>query len=273
MIKTLRRLLKPLLAAASVLVMLVALGFAERRSDRTPVVELRLDIAHAGEAGFVSADDLRRRVLHDHAGLIGRAMGAVDLPAIEADLRAIPAVAAADAWHTMDGVLHVRVLQREPVVRVINTDGSGFYIDRQGWTFPLSDAFTARVLVVAGELREPFAQGVHPSALPDSLARLTRIDEIHRLALFIGADPLWNALIDHATVNAAGEFELIPRIGMQRIMIGDGGELETRFARLREFYTKGIVQAGWRRYARIDVRFADQVVCTVKQQAAGTDSK
>ena len=144
---------------------------------------------------------------------------------------------------------------------MINRDGSSFYIDETGTTLPVSDAYTARVLVVTGALDEPYAQGVHDVMTADA-AEGSRSDEIHRLAQFILADPLWSALIDQVVVNGAGEFELIPRIGMQRILIGDGTALERRFERLREFYAKGIAQSGWRKYARVDVRFADQIVCT-----------
>jgi cell division protein FtsQ len=51
-------------------------------------------------------------------------------------------------------------------------------------------------------------------------------------------------------------------VGGQRILIGDGTQLESRFSKLRIFYEKGMPQADWRRYARIDLRFADQIVCT-----------
>jgi cell division protein FtsQ len=73
---------------------------------------------------------------------------------------------------------------------------------------------------------------------------------------------VWNALIDQVVVDAEGGFELVPRVGAQRILIGDGSDLEQRFAKLRLFYSKGMPKADWRRYARIDLRFADQIVCT-----------
>ena len=63
-------------------------------------------------------------------------------------------------------------------------------------------------------------------------------------------------------MDADGDFELVPRIGQMRIAIGRGEQLDKRFAKLREFYTKGLPQGGWRKYSRIDLRFADQVVAT-----------
>jgi cell division protein FtsQ len=82
------------------------------------------------------------------------------------------------------------------------------------------------------------------------------------LALQIGGDPFWSAMIDQIVVTVDGEFQLVPRIGGQRVLIGDGSQLEQRLAKLKLFYEKGIPLADWRRYERIDLRFADQIVCT-----------
>jgi cell division protein FtsQ len=46
------------------------------------------------------------------------------------------------------------------------------------------------------------------------------------------------------------------------VLLGDGSALAERFGKLRIFYEKGIPKADWRRYGRIDLRFADQIVCT-----------
>jgi cell division protein FtsQ len=69
-------------------------------------------------------------------------------------------------------------------------------------------------------------------------------------------------MIDQIVVTVDGEFQLVPRIGGQRVLIGDGSQLEQRLAKLKLFYEKGIPLADWRRYERIDLRFADQIVCT-----------
>ena len=260
--KKLLGLLKPLGIMAGAAVIVMALGFVERTADRTPVTELRVEVGAGQGVHFIDERAVREQVLAAQNGLVGAPMGQVDAARIETELRDVPCVENADVYHTMDGVLHVRVDQRRPIARVINADGSGFYIDEQGVTMPLSDIWTARVLVFTGQLHEPFVAGTHDPAANDSLARATYSDEIHHLARFITADPLWDALIDQVVVDANGDFELVPRIGQMRIAIGRGEQLSERFAKLREFYAKGVPQGGWRKYARIDLRFADQVVAT-----------
>ena len=259
----LKRYLRPLGIAIAFLGVMFALGFVERTADRAPIVDLRVTVEGAEGMHFIDESAVRREVLDQGVAVMGSPTGEVDVKRIEERLRAIPCVANAEVFHTMDGTLHVDVVQREPIVRVFARDGSSFYIDREGWTMPSNTNYTARVLVVTGELDEPGAKsGVRSVFESDSIQSLFHSDDIHRLATFISADPFWNAMIDQVVVNSDGDFELIPRIGAQRILIGDGSLLDQRFEKLRIYYEKGIPKADWRRYTLIDVRFADQVVCT-----------
>lgn len=258
-----KRLLRPIGIGFIVLGILAALGFVERTADRTPVSALDVKVKGAEGMHFIDEAAILREIKDHGTAVVGAPLGEVDVPSLEERLRNLPSVAKAEVYHTMDGVLHVNVEQRVPIVRVFNHDGSSFYIDREGFTMPLSNNYTARVPVVSGHLFEPGALlGVRSVYENDSAQQRFYSDDIHRLALFLRADPFWDALIDQVVVNASGEFELIPKVGAQRILLGDGTDLQQRFSKLRLFYEKGITQADWRRYARIDLRFADQIVCT-----------
>lgn len=261
--KRLKQLLRPVGIALGITAALVLLGFVERTTDRTPIAALEVRVLGGEGVHFIDEMAVRRAVMDQGTAVLGAAAGDVAVAHIEERLRNIPCVSDADVYHDLDGTLHVKVRQREPVVRVLNGDGTSFYIDEHGWTMPTDPDYTARVLVATGFIAEPGTQhGVYDVHANDSLVAATRSDDIHRLATFIRTDELWNALIDQIVVLPDGGFELIPRVGAQRILIGDGSHLEERFAKLRLFYTEGMPKADWRRYARIDLRFADQIVCT-----------
>ncbi len=242
--------------------LLALLGFVEYNAARTPLSDLRVEISGAPGLRFLDEATVRNVVL-EGTGLIGTPVGEVDVTGIEERLRAIGSVGRADAYRTMDGVLHVRVEQREPIARVLNADGSGFYLTREGHTMPLSNAHTARVLVFTGPLHEPFHQGVTEiAALDDSLAASTHLADMWSIARTITGDPFWDAMIDQVAFDPMHGFELIPRVGAHRVRIGDGARLPLKLANLRSFYDQGITQTDWRRYSIIDLRFGDQVVCT-----------
>lgn len=268
----LQRLLRPALLGAGVLALLVILGFVEHSTENTVIRELavRVDMGHLKTEAtegmhFIDENAVREQVLAHANGVIGDPINHVDLVAIEQELCNTASVAKADVYHTLDGVLHVNVTQRRPIVRVLNADGSGFYIDDEGFTMPLSKDYTARVLVATGVLFEPFTSSVTDlGALGDSLAAITRSRGLYTVATTIANDPFWTALIDQAYVDANGQIELIARIGGQRVRVGDGTELKPNLAKLKAFYDQGIPQTDWRRYSVIDTRFAGQVVCTLK---------
>ncbi len=261
--KKIKRILRPVGIATAVVGILLALGFVERTADRVPIMDLRVTVDGTEGVHFIDEQAVRREVLDQGITVMGAPTGDVDVTGIEERLRSIPCVAKAEVYHTMDGALHARVQQRIPIVRVFNTDGSSFYIDTEGWVMPINPNYTARVLVVTGHLSENgAAEGVHSVFGSDSLEEHSLSDDIHRLATFIAADPFWNAMIDQVVVTADNDFELIPRVGAQRVLIGDGSALEQRFNKLRIFYEKGIPRSDWRRYARIDLRYTDQIVCT-----------
>ena len=259
----LRPYLRPIGIVAALVVVMVLLGFVERSAGRMIINGLDVRVQGAEGIHFIDEEAVRREVLDHGTAVMGAAITELDLPSIEQRLRKIPSISKAEVYHTMNGLLHVNVVQREPVVRVFDRNGTSFYIDRDGFTMPVEADRPARVMVVVSELDAPASDnGVRSVHTNDSLMQRSKADVIHGLALFIRNDPFWNALIDHAVLDRNGEFELVPRIGGQRLLIGDGTSMEQRFAKLRIFYEKGMPRADWRRYDRIDLRFGDQVVCT-----------
>ena len=258
-----RAFVRPVLLVATAALVVVALGFVERTAERRPVQDLAIDVREVDDARFITPQQVREQVLSMGEEVVGVPVAEMDLEAIEDRLRAVPWVSAAEAYHTLDGILHVRVEQRAPIVRVLDQDGRGYYLDAEGHTMPLSTQHTARVPVALGTVHlQGAAERVIDLRGTDSLITASHLPEVHRIATFLRQDPFWAALIDQIVVTPEGEFELVPRVGGQRIRIGGTDRLEQRFAKLRLFYRQGIDQTDWRRHAIIDLRFDGQVVCT-----------
>jgi cell division protein FtsQ len=249
------------------LAVLLGLGFAEHTNHQATCNSLRVEADVASGLRFIDEAMVRERVLQV-ADPLGKPLRSLAMPRIEEDLRRLPCVQRADAYHTMDGVLHVRVAQRKPLVRVLDMDGRSFYLDHAGHTMPISNHWTARVPVVVGALREPrAASDVFDVCGTDSLMATSALDEVWRVAKAVHKDAFWRAMVDQIVVTPNGELELVPMVGNQRLAIGNGKDVEHRLAKLRAFYAQGMPQGDWRRWSRIDVRFAGQVVCTKRPGA------
>jgi cell division protein FtsQ len=190
--------------------------------------------------------------INSHA-IIGRHMEDINIHELETRLKANPFIEFAKVYTDMDGIINVEISQRQPILRLMNRFDQDFYVDQHGLKIPLSTNFTARVLVANGYIDELFANRV--DTLHTAMAR-----ELFKTADYIRKDSLWDAQIAQIYVNKDHEIELIPRVGNNRILIGDADSLEVKFHNLLVFYKKAIPQVGWDTYKMINVKYANQVV-------------
>lgn len=82
----------------------------------------------------------------------------------------------------------------------------------------------------------------------------------------IESDDFWRAQIVEIVVsqaqNGSLQLRLIPRAGGHTIVFGRIEDVEAKLDKLLLFYRRVLNKEGWERYSTIDIRFADQVVCT-----------
>jgi len=190
--------------------------------------------------------------VHKHQ-LVGRNMESINLHALENKLKANPFIESAKVYADMDGVIKVEISQRQPVMRMMNQAGQDFYIDQNGLKIPMSSNFTAKVLVANGFIDEVY--GGKLDTLHTDIAK-----QLYKTVQFINKDSLWIAQIAQLYVNTNHEIELIPRVGANRILLGNADSLENKFHNLLVFYKQALPQVGWDRYKIINIKFANQVV-------------
>jgi cell division protein FtsQ len=56
------------------------------------------------------------------------------------------------------------------------------------------------------------------------------------------------------------------RVGDQSIHFGSLDNVDKKFDKLEAFYKNVVPTYGWNRYSRIDLKYADQIVCTLKKE-------
>ena len=85
---------------------------------------------------------------------VGTPVAQVDLAGIEKAIRSNGFVDRASAYVTHDGVLHIKVSQRKPVLRLI-TDGYDSYVTEEGFVFTSPGRASVYVPVVSGSYAPP----------------------------------------------------------------------------------------------------------------------
>ena len=207
-----------------------------------------------GVDNFIEREEIDAILRQSEGMLVGRNLEQINIHKIEKRLKANPYIAFAKVYVDMDGTLHIEVSQRQPVLRVINDIGQDFYIDNKGLKMPISSNFTADVLVATGTIKEFFGSKI--DTLRTQLAK-----DLYKIALYIQKDTLWSAQMEQIFVDAKRDIELVPRVGNQRIILGNADSLEKKMNNLLLFYKKAMPRVGWDTYKTINVQYSNQIVC------------
>jgi cell division protein FtsQ len=242
--------------------LVVLMGFIEQKKSEVVCKDVKIYIP--GNQYFIDRQEVDNILgLHNRA-LIGRRLEDINTHELEAKLKANPFIEFAKVYADMDGVINVEISQRQPILRIMNRIDQDFYVDQHGLKVPLSANFTARVLVANGYIDELFANQVDTLHTPVAM-------EVFKTADYIRKDSLWDAQIAQIYVNKDHEIELVPRVGNNRILLGNADSLESKFHNLLVFYKKAIPQVGWAAYKVINVKYANQVV-GVRNETTKKDS-
>lgn len=207
-----------------------------------------------GQFNFIERDEVDRILMENGGAMLGKDLNDINIHKLENALKANPFIEFAKVYADMTGVIHVQIRQREPLLRVVNMANLHFYIDGNGNKIPLSDNYTAKVLVASGLIEEDFSGRV--DTLKTKMAR-----DLFRTALYIRSDTLWDNQIEQLFVDLKGDIEMVPRVGGHKIILGSADSLQIKFRNLLVFYKKAIPKVGWDTYKTINLKYANQIVC------------
>lgn len=231
--------------------LVVLMSFIEIKKSATVCKAVKVYIP--GSQYFIDKQEVDHILQLGNYQLVGRRMQHINMHDLESSLKANPFVEYAKVYGDMDGTLVIEISQRQPILRMLNRFDQDFYVDKHGLKLPLSPNFTARVLAVNGFIEEPFGGKVN--SLRTQLAR-----DVFKTVDYIHNDALWNAQIAQVYVNADKEIELIPRVGNQRILLGNADSLDVKFKNLLGFYKQALPKVGWAAYKTINIKYTNQVI-------------
>lgn len=240
------------------LVGIVALTtFNERKQNATICENVDIQINHESGIFFLDLDDVKKILVENFGDSVkGDRIKTIDVGHIEKALENDPYVADAETWVDANGIFHIKIVQKEPLARVINRYGVHYYIDKNANKIPISDKFTSRVPVITGNIEE----GTQKAAMIETPV----LKNVLQLTRFIHSNTFWNAQIEQITVADNGTFELVPKLGDHIIEFGGIQNMEEKFKKLEIFYKDGLSYVGWEKYATIKLDYKDQVVCEKK---------
>ncbi len=232
--------------------LVVLMSFISEKKHTMKCTEVKILIP--GTSSFIDRKEINRIVLESAGKLHGRLVDGINFHQIETVLKQNPYIRAAKVYCDMDGVVHLEIDQRDPVLRVYNKHNQDYYVDRDGMKIPTSPTYTPHVLVANGLIDESYSGRV--DTLRSALAK-----DLFKVALFVEKDSLWSEQVEQVFVDGKKEIQLIPRVGNQIILLGDADSLAVRMNNLRLFYQKALPKVGWEKYKTINIKYTNQIVC------------
>ena len=172
-------------------------------------------------------------------------LSSFDLNLLEKILLNHPAIKNVDVYINQEGLLGINIQPRTAIVRFKNSIVD-YYLDEDGREMPLSENYTARVLVVSGDI-SPL---VHSKVL-DFLQ-------------IVNQNNFWKSQIVQLNINR-DEVVIIPRIGNHKIYFGGLSEIKEKLENLYQFYKQVMPLKGWQTYSEISLKYNQQIVCTKRE--------
>lgn len=264
-----KKVLTAVLWITALTTLMASLGFVSKSERNSVAKELNITVSNNDENLFLTEADVKRFFEDRNDQIVNAKYNAIRINELEKALNAHPAVENAEVSMDMNGQVKVEVVQRTPVLRVINKDGESYYIDSQARLMPLNENYTARVLVATGEIFEPYSRRnqftVDQIGSSRLFSEVSVLDDLLKVTRYINRDSSLTSLIHQVYVNKERELELFPAVGNHRIIFGDANNIAEKFNKLKLFYTQGLNKTDtWNKYATINIKFKNQVVCTKK---------
>lgn len=244
---------------ATCMIVAICAGSKSRHGLRCEGLEVA--VVDSMRNSFVSKADVKGYIDREYGKYVGMAVDSIDLTRIEDIVDGRSAVLKSQAYITRDGILHVDVTQRKPVVRFQKSTG-GFYADAEGFIFPLQRTYASHVQIIDGNI--PLAANSGYKGAIDNPDEKAWFESMMRVVNYIEKSKVWKDKIVQISVNEKKDLILIPRDGKEQFHFGQPVDIAEKFSKMEKYYTHIIPAKGADHYKTVDLKFKGQIVCKQK---------
>ena len=232
------------------------LFFSIMRKSNAEVKTLVVEIEKINDGEQLISEKEIKQILQLAAGkTITKAnIKSLNLRKLEAKLNKDKRIQRADLYFDSKNRLHAHIIQKKPIMRVIDEEGGEYYLDENGKQVPVTRGSAVRVPLVTG-IRDTF------SLVNTKSDRPSKLKQVFDIMKYVAKDPFLTALIEQAHVehDSIGDIVLIPKLGREKLIFGDASDIQAKFDNLKIFYRDGMPKLGWSRYKSLNLKYSHQV--------------
>lgn len=228
-----------------------AMLFLSGPDENERCVAVELLVKQDEKSAFIDKQDIETMLKHAKLFPTGKLMKDVDTEKIEETIAKNEFISKVECYKATNGKLCIRVEQRVPVIYVAPDGQEGYFVDAQGNVIPNKNNPTDLV-VASGDIDKKYAS--------------TKLAEFGQ---FLQTNEFWNNQIEQVYVqkNRKGEHvvELVPRVGNHVVFLGSMDDYRKKLHKLEIFYNKAVKTVGWEKYARVNLEYDGQIICTKRK--------
>jgi len=254
-----RNVLKILLIIPVLYLIIIPVYLTSSTNSR-PCGGIVIDINDSSDYHFVTKKQLLNLAYGNAGRIFGKPVKDISVSEIERRINVLRELKKAEVYMSIDGIVHVYVEQRNPVMRVMPGDGGDYFVDEDGVVVRRRNLYNPRLHIVEGNVNISSAMLNGVSVLDTSIKH-SILKDIYYLVNYINNDKFWSAQIDQIYVDGNDEIDLIPRAGNQLVHLGTTDNYKGKLRNLEAFYDKVLPEVGWNKYSLINLEFKDQIVC------------
>jgi cell division protein FtsQ len=229
------------------------IAFSERKQEGVVCKNIVIELENENENHFMDEADILKLVEASSPSIRGTSIDHLDLKEIEAKLKYDKHIRDAELFGDLKGNLVVGVSLRRPVARIVQEDAPDAYIAEDGTLMPISEKFTARVLLVSGSYVKKLLES-------EDLNKTEEGKQLMAMIEWINEDNFWRAQVAQLDMNGDGKITIYPQVTGQRIEFGKLENMENKFRKLMIFYKEILPQRGWTKYQRVNLEYEGQVI-------------
>jgi len=247
--------------------LIVVLSFIFKKDKNALCTSINIEFLDTIPHKYITDKDILNLIDPVDKKVLGKKLNDINIFEIEKKINNQHYVKTAEVYKNINGELNVEILQRKPIIRIINKYGKSFYIDSEGIILPISKNFIPRLPIVTGNIKyKPrFDTIINVKNIKIINKNVKLLNDIFLLSNFIRNNEFWNAQIQQININKKNKFEIIPLVGNHIIILGEINKYKEKFNKLEAIYKKAFSEKNFNKYKEINLKYKDQVICVKRE--------
>lgn len=223
--------------------------------------KVEITITDSLERNFVTRNDVGAILDREYGLIMGKRLDSLNLSRMERILDGRSAILKSQCYTTDDGILHVSITQRDPIV-AFNGRGGLFFADETGFIFPAPAGYRSAARLVEGPV--PIDYGAGYKGEPAGIREKEWLAGVTALVRKVDGDRIWKGGISSIRSDEKGNISLKPSQGRETFLLGQPFRLKGKFAGMEEYYryiAPARAEEGLMPYRMVDVSIPRKIIC------------